>query len=78
MGNAKIKYRAQISLETALVLGAMALLIVCAGRIWFWFGQDMAGRVVTYKDTRLRAGNNAPGEMSNYTTIPLSVFGAGQ
>jgi hypothetical protein len=51
-----MKIKAQVVLETALVLIAATIFLVGTIKIWAWFGRQYVGRWSAYERTRVTAG----------------------
>jgi hypothetical protein len=74
--------RAQVAVETSVVLLATAILLLGSFRIWTWFNQDMVERLngnansPGFKATRVDAVNNSQVD-GYYQRQPLNIF-AGQ
>jgi len=63
-----LKKRAQVVLETALVLVALAILLVGIMRIWAWFARQYTDRWSGYNSTRVDAGQVATYEAGGFVS----------
>lgn len=75
------KAKAQVILETALVLIAVAIFILGIMRVWSWFARQYRDRWQAYNSGRLAAGKvntySAAGSgfvPGNYTKETLNLF----
>lgn len=63
MGNRVLKEKAQSTLETAVTLAMVVLLLMGMSRMWFWANNQIVQRQLRYNASRVAAGTSA----DNYT-----------
>lgn len=79
MDNAKIKIKAQVSLEFSAAFIALLILLVATTKLFVWFGNNIVERHKDYERTRTaagvsgtEAGNNIP--FYNQSEHQLKIF----
>ncbi|MDD5044362.1 MAG: hypothetical protein PHU91_00740 [Candidatus Omnitrophica bacterium] len=67
------KRKAQSSLEVALVLIGIAVLVTAVARSWSWVNRGMVDRLSSYKNSRVVAGSDNPGVAIDYQGKKLTI-----
>lgn len=72
MENPSLNKKAQVIIETVLVLVAGLTFLLGAFRVGLWYNNDLTQRQPAYQDSRVAAGSNQVGKWPVYARVPLT------